>query len=250
MKEIDDRGPEFAAAYEPVKGGKHHKKLAGGLAARALLAAAVAGLLTLSVLTSQEEIRTSALYGGGPGDAAPPAVENLQPPEEPKEPEEPPTTPPPTTPPSAPPPTTPPPTTAPPTTPPPTTPPPYVPPYDPPADTFTAPKLTSYSAHGVFTPGSGVDVDLYYTLDIGSAKSALVSWVCTIPGWGEYPCEMARGFTSSWSAEDSVFCPQIEGVDLTTPPPSASQGTITMTLTYDPDGKDIITFSFPIRFPP
>ena len=27
MKEIDDRYPEFAEPYEPVKGGKHHKRL-------------------------------------------------------------------------------------------------------------------------------------------------------------------------------------------------------------------------------
>ena len=243
MKEIDDRGPEFAAADEPVKGRKHYKKRAAGLAARALLAAAVAGLLTLSVLTSPEEIRTPALYGGDPGNAAPPAVEapDPEPPEAPEEPESPP--------PTTPPPTTPPPTTPPPTTPPPTTPPPYIPPYDPPADTFTKPSLTSYSAQGVFHPADGVDVDLYYVLDIGSAKSVLVSWSCTIPGWGEYPCDPPEAFTSSTSAEDSVFCPQIEGVDSTTPPPSARQGTITMTLTYNPGGKDTYTFSFPIQFP-
>ena len=27
MREIDDRYPEFAAPYEPVKRGKHHKRL-------------------------------------------------------------------------------------------------------------------------------------------------------------------------------------------------------------------------------
>ena len=34
MLEIDNRYPEFAEPYEPVKGGKHHKKLAWAAAAK------------------------------------------------------------------------------------------------------------------------------------------------------------------------------------------------------------------------
>ena len=40
MREIDDRYPEFARPYEPVKGGKHHGPLRGSpfmLAAAALM---------------------------------------------------------------------------------------------------------------------------------------------------------------------------------------------------------------------
>ena len=256
MKEIDDSGPEFAEANEPVGGGKQYDKLAVSLAARALLSAAVAGLLTLSVLTSQEEIRTSALYGGGPGDAAPPAVENLQPPEEPKEPEEPPTTPPPTTPPttppSAPPPTTPPPTTAPPTTPPPTTPPPttpppttpppYVPPYDPPADTFTEPKLvlTDDGVWGWYDEElHRVEVGFQYRVDLGSAKWYRLYWSCKIPGWpNTFESSESIYSENSDTGSGTLICLQSESGDYTTPPPTLpGEGTLFLRLECDTGTK-------------
>lgn len=265
MKEIDDSGPEFAEANEPVGGGKQYDKLAVSLAARALLSAAVAGLLTLSVLTSQEEIRTSALYGGGPGDAAPPAVENLQPPEEPKEPEEPPTTPPPTTPPttppSAPPPTTPPPTTAPPTTPPPTTPPPttpppttpppYVPPYDPPADTFTEPKLVLID-DGVWgwydEEYLQVEVGFRYRVDLGSAKWYRLYWSCKIPGWpNTFESSESIYSENSDTGSGTLICSQSHSGDDNTPPPTLpGEGTLFLKLECDTGTK---TYPYPFEIP-
>ena len=45
MREIDDRYPEFARPYEPVKGGKHHKRL--GNSVLPVVAALLVGLCAL-----------------------------------------------------------------------------------------------------------------------------------------------------------------------------------------------------------
>lgn len=250
MKEIDDRGPEFAAAYEPVKGGKHHKKLAGGLAARALLAAAMAGLLTLSVLTSEAEMRTPALYGGDPENNAPPAVEAPEEPTTPPPTTPPPTTPPPTTPPpTTPPPTTPPPTTPPPTTPPPTTPPPYIPPYNPPEPAeFTDPSLEIQEARYSYITelGSPPMISVYYAgnVYVGSATRVDIHPTIYVPADVTYAPDWARTVTSdTWFEEESISFPVPADFD-----PTGASGTLTLTLKYPKNGSNAEkTVTFALR---
>ncbi len=117
IREIDDRYPEFAEPYEPVKGGKHHKPFTFPVAR--MLAAAGAILLLSSALVP------GRLPPDAGGDTPVISVVTELPPTN----SLPPVTPPPVTqPPVTPPPVTPPPVTLPPVTPPPVTPPPVTPP--------------------------------------------------------------------------------------------------------------------------
>lgn len=90
MKEVDDRGPEFALANEPVKGGKHHKRLGmvQPLLAQAL-AVAAAGLITLAILSDGGTQGPGGLGYDGGGFPPNPAVQQNQQPQPPKEEEKP-----------------------------------------------------------------------------------------------------------------------------------------------------------------
>ena len=72
MKEIDDRYPEFAEPYEPVKGGKHHKALTLGRSMLPLVVAAVVGTTLIVSAVKEHEVEptteptttpTTSLFG-------------------------------------------------------------------------------------------------------------------------------------------------------------------------------------------
>ena len=261
MREIDDRYLEFAPAYEPVKGGKHHKKIGGALA-RAMLAAAATGLFTLSILNAVQP-RSEAVFA--PQDPQPPVVQPVdpQPPAPPPVEKEkdpvtpPPTTPPPTTPPpTTPPPTTPPPTTPPPTTPPPTTPPPTITPFYPYYEPvtpvpFTAPTLKVFpdddGAGGGIINIDGIDqlyvgIGCYFELTVGSATRVDVTPTLYVPDIGSGSAD-TWAFTSDGMGEAS---PEI----LTDPTISArpTEGTLIVTASYKQNGEPkTISVSVPVR---
>ncbi|MCR5575551.1 MAG: hypothetical protein K6F56_00910 [Oscillospiraceae bacterium] len=230
MKEIDDRGPEFALLSEPVKGGKHHKKLgAVGVPAllSPLLAVAAAGLITLALI-ADSGIGGSGGYGGGYGGGLPqaPVIQKAERPKESPEetPEE--TTPPPTTPPpTTPPPTTPPPTTPPPTTPPPTTPPPTTPPpvyYGPIEDDREEADTFEYPSFGVAAPRVAGDPELgwfsaYLSCTMGDAETVNAVAMLTGPDMEPVSVSIDNGGRFSDGSESLFMSAEFWGVDYGTP---------------------------------
>ena len=236
MREIDDRYLEFAPAYEPVKGGKHHKKIGGALA-RAMLAAAATGLFTLSILNAVQP-RSEAVFA--PQDPQPPVVQPVdpQPPAPPPvEKEKDPVTPPPTTPP----PTTPPPTIT-----------PFYPYYEPVTPVpFTAPTLKVFpdddGAGGGIINIDGIDqlyvgIGCYFELTVGSATRVDVTPTLYVPDIGSGSAD-TWAFTSDGMGEAS---PEI----LTDPTISArpTEGTLIVTASYKQNGEPkTISVSIPVR---
>ncbi len=178
MREIDDRYPEYARPYEPVKGGRHHGRLSGN----------EGNLAVLRRVRHLDRARRGFLMGVGvlilltiligpilpperptPPPDVPPEIQPTPPPDEPTPPPDEPTPPPdePTPPPDEP---TPPPDEP---TPPPDEPDPPPDEPDPPQEEFTPPGFTELFTERAYNPGVDEEyVEMFYygfTLELNEA---------------------------------------------------------------------------------